>query len=468
MNWKKLAHNYQAQMIQDLTTLVAINSANDPKQETTEFPLGPGPAHALQQMLAFGERDGFITKNVDQLGGHIQYGTGDEILGIFGHMDTVPAGEGWNSDPFLLTNVDGQLFGRGALDDKGPSLAAYYALRILKDQNIKPSKTIRLIFGTDEENQWRGINHYLEVEPLPDLGFSPDGEFPVINGEKGIVSYQLQFPIAATTGDQVLMSFQAGLRPNMVPQSATCVVQTLDSSELVNHYNYYLKQHPQIQGNALIQDQAVTLTLVGQGCHAMEPENGYNAATFLADFLADQRFDDQAQAYLQFIQTKLHLDFTGTKLGLAYQDETMGALSQSPDIFQYDQTNSGNIVINVRYPKGHTAGELQEQYQQSLPINGNVTAAEHAQEPHYVSDSDPLVSELLKAYRTQTNDLTSQPMTVGGGTYGRLLNRGVAFGALMPDGPNVMHQANEYITIDNLLQATAIYADALWRLTKNK
>lgn len=465
MNWKQLATNYQTAILNDLQKLVAINSASDEDHQSSTFPLGPGPAKALQQVLAFGERDGFITKNIDNLGGHIEYGQGAQILGIFAHMDTVPAGEGWDSDPFLLTQVDDKLFGRGTLDDKGPALAAYYALKILKDQNFHPQKTIRLIFGTDEENQWRGIDRYLEVEPLPDLGFSPDGEFPVINGEKGIASYELQFAPQTSEGEQILISFHSGLRPNMVPQSATCQIQTLDSSKIVNAFNQYLKQNPKLQGNALIQDQIVTLKLIGQGSHAMEPENGLNAATFLANLLINFPLDQPGHEFIQAIVDNFHLDFLGQRVGINHQDQTMGALSQSPDIFEYQLNQGGKIVVNVRYPKGITADKIAAQYQAAIP-KATVQLAAHSQEPHYVEAHDTLVKELLTAYQNQTDDYQSKPMTVGGGTYGRLLKRGVAFGALMPGAANVMHQANEYITLDNLLTATAIYADALWRLCK--
>ncbi|UQS83879.1 dipeptidase PepV [Bombilactobacillus thymidiniphilus] len=466
MEWKQLAQAKQANLIADLAELVKINSSCDTEHQTSDYPLGPGPAKALQKVLSFGERDGFLTKNVDNLAGHIEYGSGTEILGILAHVDTVPAGEGWNTDPFQLTQVDQQLFGRGALDDKGPALAAYYALKILQEQSLLPTKKIRLIFGTDEESQWRGINHYFLSEPKPDLGFSPDAQFPLINGEKGIVSYALTFPqTTATKAAQQLLSFNSGLRDNMVPQTANAIIKTTQPQVLMTAFQEFIQQNKVISGNANLDNHQVTLKLAGKGSHAMEPENGVNAGTYLATFLAEQQLDEAGQNYVTFIKNYLHLDFYGQKSGVGYRDQIMGPLTQSPDIFKYESNQEGLIVINVRYPKGRSEIDLQKLYQ-NLTSQLMVKISGHAQEPHFVADDDPLVQKLLSAYRAQTGDNQNKPVTVGGGTYGRILPRGVAFGALMPDGANVMHQANEFITIDNLINATAIYAQAIWNLVK--
>lgn len=184
IDWQKLAAQYREAYIADLTTLVGIDSARDDSLATDDYPLGPGPAKALLAFLELAKRDGFKTKNLDNVVGYVEYGEGEETLAILGHADVMPAGKGWHTDPFTLTAKDGNLYGRGTSDDKGPSLAAYYGLKMLKDQGILPKIKIRFIIGTDEESDWTGMNHYLDLEPAPTLGFSPDAEFPLINGER--------------------------------------------------------------------------------------------------------------------------------------------------------------------------------------------------------------------------------------------------------------------------------------------
>lgn len=185
MNWQKLANAQRDHYLRDLISLIKIPSVRDEEKASPEYPLGPAPAQALKAFLEMADQDGFRVKNIDNVVGYAEWGDGEETLAILAHLDVMPAGNGWNTDPFDPVIKDGNIYGRGASDDKGPGLAAYYALKELKDQGIKFNKRVRFIVGTDEESNWTGMKRYFEVEPAPTLGFSPDAEFPVINGEKG-------------------------------------------------------------------------------------------------------------------------------------------------------------------------------------------------------------------------------------------------------------------------------------------
>ena len=153
VNWQQEVDQRKEALLDDLVELLKVKSEREDDKITADAPFGPGPRDALLHMLSYGERDGFVVKNVDNYAGHIEYGEGEEILGIFGHMDVVPAGDGWQSDPFVAKIQDGRIYGRGSADDKGPTLAAYYALRLLKDQGITPKQTVHFIIGTDEESK---------------------------------------------------------------------------------------------------------------------------------------------------------------------------------------------------------------------------------------------------------------------------------------------------------------------------
>ncbi|MGR3741998.1 dipeptidase PepV [Companilactobacillus sp. DQM5] len=466
IDWKKEAQKYRDDMIKDLTALVNIKSERDVEHKTDEYPLGPGVSEALQQVLSFGERDGFITKNIENLAGHIEYGQGNEILGILGHMDVVPAGDGWNTNPYEATIKDGKIYGRGTSDDKGPSIAAYYGLKLIKDLNLPVSKKVRFIFGTDEESNWTGITRYMEVEQKPDYAFSPDAEFPLINGEKGIVSFKITFD-QSNSDNSIIKSFTSGVRVNMVPQTATVVLNSdnINSEEIKNSFLSFINEN-NLAGEVTQENNELKLVLTGKGSHAMDPKEGINAATYLATFITNLSLNDKEKNYFSFIANTLHLDYTGKKLNIAYSDEIMGELTASADIYSYDEnSNSSEILVNVRYPKGKTDSELTELIKKVLPDHAKVEVDGHAQPPHFVDPEDKLVSSLLGAYRDHYDD-NSEPMSIGGGTYGRMLERGVAFGGLLPGRENVMHQANEYMIIDDLVLLIEIYADAIYRLIK--
>lgn len=224
-DFESAAKAYTDAMVSDLSALITIDSERDTQHATADAPLGLGPAMALNSVLAMAQRDDFKTKNVENVAARIELGSGDQILGILGHVDVVPAGDGWQHSPFTPIVEGDRIYGRGAADDKGPVIAAYYALRILRDLNVPLNKQVHLILGTDEESEWYGMHRYMEREPVPDLGFSPDAEFPIINGEKGIVSFRLtQKHVAAAPAAITLLSFNAGIRPNMVPGRATAVL----------------------------------------------------------------------------------------------------------------------------------------------------------------------------------------------------------------------------------------------------
>ncbi|MCC9880053.1 Sapep family Mn(2+)-dependent dipeptidase, partial [Streptococcus agalactiae] len=177
-------------LMDDLINLLRINSERDDSQADAEHPFGPGPVKALEFFLDMAERDGYETKNVDNYAGHFTFGQGEEELGIFGHLDVVPAGSGWDTDPYEPVIKDNRLYARGSSDDKGPTMACYYALKIIKELGLPTSKKVRFVVGTDEESGWGDMDYYFEHVglPKPDFGFSPDAEFPIINGEKGNIT----------------------------------------------------------------------------------------------------------------------------------------------------------------------------------------------------------------------------------------------------------------------------------------
>lgn len=470
IDWTKEVEARKDDLLEDLQNLLRINSERDDAQATPEAPFGPGPVAGLKHMLAYGERDGFTVKNVDNYAGHIEYGEGDETLGIFGHMDVVPAGDGWETDPYEPVIKDGKIYARGASDDKGPSMAAYYAMKIIKELGLPVSKKIRFVVGSDEESGWGDMDYYFQHEEAPDFGFSPDAEFPIINGgEKGNVTIRLTFR-GGNGADYKLESFKSGLRENMVPGTADAVVTAASADEaasLAASFETFIKQEAKISGNAELSDKTVTFHVVGKGAHGASPQSGINAATFLATFLNDYSFAEGAYSFINTIAEFIHEDFYGEKLGVAFEDEKMGKLTMNAGIVNFDPENPENslVTLNFRYPKGTSAEELQAKVQATVGETVTATQGDRNQEPHYVPVDDPLVATLLQVYEDHTGE-KGQEQIIGGGTYGRLLKRGVAYGAMFPGYTDTMHQANEFMELDDLFRAAAIYADAIYRLAK--
>ncbi|GCF93767.1 dipeptidase PepV [Enterococcus florum] len=467
IDWKKEVDARKDDLLADLNSLLKINSERDDSKATKEAPFGPGPKEALEKMLALAERDGFATKNVDNYAGHIDFGEGDETLGIFGHLDVVPAGEGWDTNPYDPVIKDGKLYARGSSDDKGPTVAAYYGMKIIKELGLPVSKKIRFVIGTDEESGWGDMDYYFEHEEKPDFGFSPDAEFPMINGEKGNVTMVPRF--AGTNGvDYVLKSFEAGLRVNMVPGNAKAVVTVADEAAakvMADDFADYVENNP-ISGSASVDGRQATFELVGKAAHGASPQSGINAGTFLAVFLESYEFDGGARAFIKYAANEIHEDVYGKKLSVAFHDEKMGDLTMNAGVFQFNDGEDDNtITLNFRYPKGISAEEIQDKLSQLFGDDAKVVQDGRNMAPHYVPMDDPMVVSLMDAFEEHTG-LKGDELIIGGGTFGRLLERGVAFGAQFPGYTDTMHQANEYMPVEDILRAAVIYADAIYRLAK--
>lgn len=460
--WKEKANKCQTALLNDLIPLLEIESVRDDTKATPDTPLGPGPAQALQYMLDLAKRDGFECENVDNYAGVIRYGKGEKILGILAHLDVVPATGEWTTPAFQPTIRNGHLYARGATDDKGPAMAAYYALKLFKETGIEPNMQIHLILGTDEESSWECMEHYFKKMPLPTIAFSPDADFPIINGEKGIVNYPLHFDCTNLDTPLQLHGFEAGIRSNIVPEVATATFKGDNLDEAAAAWLIYVAHHPEIKGDMDAIDDCLALRCFGKSAHAMEPECGHNAATYLADFLSSISFR-QADHFFHFIRDFLHKEFDGTKLGIASHDDIMGDVTVNPGLLSI-KDGKGKIVLNIRFPRTTTEEAIRQRLKEVAAENHFILGDPiMPQGAHYVPPEDPLVETLLAIYREHTGK-PAQERSIGGGTYASLIPKGVAYGMTMPESDVVIHQPDESLILEDLEIGTAIYADAIYRL----
>lgn len=459
MDWLEKAVERKEELILELQQLIQIDSVLDENSASDDAPFGAGPLKALNWMLTKGEEQGLKTKSIDHVAGHIEMGQGEEILGILCHVDVVPAGDDWTFPPFKGEVIDGKIYGRGAIDDKGPTIAAWLAMKMVKDAGIQLNKRVRMIIGTDEETGFRCVERYFEKEQMPTIGFAPDADFPLINAEKGIA--HLVFTSASKrTGEEQLVSFKAGKRTNMVPEEAVATLKFVDSNTNEN-FNKFLSEN-NVEGSFNTTNDETIITVKGKSAHAMEPEKGRNAAVYLAKFLQSVLTSGLDKEFVDFLVTVFDGDHYGSALKLHFEDEMSGPTTLNPGIVTFDEKGA-TIEISMRYSVSYpfeqkiTAAQTELQnYPISLDVAGN-------SKPHYVSEEDELVQTLLEVYRKYSGDF-SKPLSTGGGTYARVMKKGVAFGMLFPGEPDVAHQADEFVVIDNLVKAAAIYAEAIVKL----
>lgn len=464
--WKEKVLEYENQMIDDLKGLLSIESVRDDSKASEDAPVGPGPRQALDYMYELAERDGFSTHDVDHIAGRIEAGQGEDVLGILCHVDVVPAGDGWDSDPFDPVVTDDAIIARGTLDDKGPTIAAYYAVKILNDMNVDWKKRIHMIIGTDEESDWKCTDRYFQTEEMPTLGFAPDAEFPAIHGEKGITTFDLiQDQINEEVDEPAyeLLNFESGQRYNMVPDHAEARVLVKENmTDVIQNFEYFVEQN-ELQGESTVDSGILILTVEGKAVHGMDPSLGVNAGLYLLKFLSSLNLDKSAKDFVEFNNRYLFDSHFGEKMGMKFHTDVMGDVTTNIGIIKYDNKEAGRYGVNLRYPQGFEFEEAVERFTNEIKDIGFSLELGKVQKPHYVDKDDPFVEKLVKAYRNQTGDMT-EPYTIGGGTYARNLDKGVAFGAMFEDTEDLMHQKNEYMTKKQLINATSIYLEAIYAL----
>ena len=442
---------------------IQIKSVKEMENAALGAPFGPGIQEALEWTLALGEKFGFTVKNVEGYAGHIEMGSGD-LLGILGHVDVVPEGDGWSVPPYSASIKDSRIYGRGALDDKGPLLTALFAMKAIKDAQIPLNMKVRLIIGTDEESGWADMDYYFKKEEVPQIGFAPDAEFPVIHAEKGIL--HLELSKSNSTSFPHLIRIQGGERANVVPDACEVTLKGISSSIILKQLQDFVFPEG-VSGELTSQetDQDLKLTFKGVGAHGSLPQNGKNAVLYTLQFLRTLSLDSEEKQILDFILAYPGTGFHGEGFGVALSDEISGKLSLNLGILELT-SDKVRFVMDIRYPVTYKRDEIFlpiERIAQSGQLLINVLAH---QEAHHVPKDSSLVQSLLKAYADVTG-LEPFAFAIGGGTYAKALPQGVAFGPVFPGEPEGIHCADEYISIDNLLITTKVYAQAILNIAAN-
>lgn len=419
-------------LIKSIAESVSIPSVVSEPEEG--MPYGRESADALKNALDLAESMGFKTFNADNVYGYAEYGDGDEMIAILGHVDVVPGGDGWTGDPFKAEIRDGRIYGRGTSDDKGPIIAALYALKSVVDSGTELKRRVRIIFGGGEEVGAQDMVIYAENEELPVMGFTPDGYYPVIYGEKGMLQLKLSKRICCRAeGD-------AGIMVNQVPDSS--VVSFYDDDGNLHEY-----------------------AGTGKSAHGSRPFDGINAIDDM--FKKVESAPEELEEIKAWYERYLMGDCYGTRMGIDSDNAEFGRNTLNVGLFHASDMGDGTSLVSFgldyRTNPDLPLDEAVERIRSIAEQNGFSMEITARLDTLYIPRDNPLVSILTEIYRENTGT-DAEPLCIGGGTYAKRIPNMVAFGAIYPEDEDRMHQADEYIAMDRLLLTAEMMAQAMVRL----
>lgn len=413
---------------------------------TDDAPFGEDVKNALLKALDITKELGFHTVNLDNIIGYAEFGEGKDVISVLGHLDVVPAGDGWLYPPFGAEIHDGKIYARGATDDKGPTMAALFGAYALKETKTPLSKKVRIVFGTNEESGWKCMDYFRAVVKDPLVGFAPDANFPLINREKGILTVIMKKNFKEKNAEVLI---KGGNRPNMVPDYASAT---------------FINAAPPIKESESVEVKENSVIAHGKSAHAALPEKGINAIVKLADTILPSIKGEEVKAVLQLILDKVDKDVYGGLMGINFEDEPSGKLTMNLGMIEINETEA-ELVFNIRYPVTDNAERIVQKMDE-VAISYGLRVKDHRdQRPLFVKEDSEIVKTLLKVYE-ETTGMKGYTLSIGGGTYARAMDLGVAFGPTFEGMEEVEHMANEYIAIDHLLRIAKIYERAIFELAK--
>jgi len=431
---------------QSLMELVNIPSTI--KENEEDFPFGKNINQALLKVLEICEKLGFKTY-CDPMGyyGYAEIGDGDEMIGVLGHLDVVPAGElsEWTTPPFHAVIKDGKMYGRGTQDDKGPTLAALFAVKALMNLRVIFNKRVRFIFGTDEESLWRCMKRYCELEEIPAMGFAPDASFPLVYAEKGLLQVNLEGE------NETNLEICAGNAFNAVPDTANYTgekQQDLKNSLDVLGFAYQADDHG--------------VTVLGKAVHAQVAEKGINAISRLVIGLKHAGLSSKT---IDFINDCVGENPFAENIFASCEDEVSGKLKFNVGKLVLTG-NRERLSIDMRIPVTVNKDEIAQKLADKAKEYGLDYTEFDYLKSIYIPKDHFLIKTLMGVYQEVTGDLTSEPISSGGATYARAMENFVAFGAIFPNQAKTEHQPNEHIDLEEMFQAMTIYAKAIHKLTR--
>ena len=452
MDLKEKVLDYKDEVVKEIQSAVRVKSVKE--APLSGMPFGEGPAKALAHFMDLAKKLGFKAENFDNYAMHIDMGEGEETLGILAHVDVVPEGDNWTYPPYSGTIADGKIFGRGTLDDKGPAIISLFAMKAIADSGVKLNKKIRMILGADEESGSACLKYYFgELKmPYPDIAFTPDSSFPVTYAEKGSVRVKIKKKFS-TLQDVVI---KGGNAFNSVPNEANGVIPVDMLGEVKNKNKVEFVK----EGNVY------KVFSAGIPAHGAHPEKGYNAISALFEVLKDIEVkNEELKGLVTFFDKFVKMETDGKSFGVKCTDGETGELTLNLGKMSLEN-NELEICLDMRVPVKIELDKIEETIKKNTEDYGYEFELYSKTKPLYVPKDSFLVSTLMNIYKELTGDNNAQPVAIGGGTYAKHAKNAVAFGALLPDQEDRMHQRDEYLEISKIDKLLQIYVEAIYRLAK--
>ena len=458
-------------IIKNIQELIQIPSVYK-ESSNPKYPFGEAVNNALEYTLNLGKSMGFRTKNIDGYCGYIEFGEGDELLGIVGHLDVVPESENWTYPPFSGTVSNGCIFGRGAIDDKGPVISSLYAMKYVMD-NCKVNKRVRLILGLNEENDWKCIEYYKANEEIPSIGFSPDADFPCIYAEKTVLTQELKTDIPQFEDKNIkIKNIDCNNNAvNVVPKICSVVLNINPDKINIKDFIYKIKTIVDELKFEIdiykIDEEEIKLTSYGVSAHAAHPDLGVNSISRLIIVL-DKIFKLYGYTIdlFDFFTNYINTQFNGENLGINFEDES-GKLTLNVGYFSIENSFM-KIKMNLRVPVHTDITDIGSAFMKNTSTYPNLDFDISNYMPGlYIDPNSKLVQSLCNIYNEETNS-NCTPIAIGGATFARAFPNCISFGANFPGNKDMCHQTDEFIKIDNLLLSCKIYAKAIVFLTNEK
>lgn len=462
-DFKKLTNSYQKEIIKSLQDCIKIKSVSGDQAGTLQ---------ALNFFLDLGRSMGFKATNIEDLGGIIEFGEGEKTIGIIAHLDTVPEGTGWKFPPFEGQVQDGKIYGRGAIDDKGPAISALYALKAIKDLGMKPARKIQIIIGIDEETVWNTTPQLLKKIKEPNFSFVPDSKFPIVIAEKGLLWLEIKKDFtpatveAQTTAPIIIKEMHGGGESlNIVPDycEATLLRTEGNTEAIEEKLKGFLQKEKSFNLKLEKNRSALKLLSYGKSAHAFSCDEGQNAISQLISFLSQLDIAEEQKQFLNIYHTKIGMEHFGDSLGLALEDELTGKLTVSPGFILLDE-KSVTLKVDLRYPASEQLASLKTKTKSSFQVFGGTLKMIDSLESLRFPEDDPNIRKLLRVYRDFTGDSKAEPLGMGGTTFAKAFKRAVGFGPTFPGMAKVEHQPDEYMEIAHLMKCTELYTLALKEL----
>lgn len=456
MELYELIEGSREDLIRDLQGCIRIPSVE--ARDGSGYPYGEQVHRCLHYMLETAGRLGFAVRNMDEQVGWCEYGRGEELVAVLCHLDVVPEGDGWTVLPYGGEVIDGRLYGRGAMDDKGPAMCALYALKAVRDAGLPLNRRVRILFGLNEETGSADMKYYTSHGgEIPVMGITPDGEYPVINGEKGLVT-ELYTRDLRQAGKIRLEELSGGTAHNIVPAQAWAVLSCpRETAEEI-------AARPADKVRCTLTDAGVRVEAEGVGAHGGSPGEGENAIGRLMLFLSALPLEGELKAVVDMLAGRLGMEYDGRSLGIAMSDELSGPLTVNLGVIQKEGERI-QVRLNYRYPVTRRFEECGPKVRAAFEEAGFRRSHILHKEALYMPADSPLVSRLMRVY-TQYTGRQDPPKCIGGGTYAKMIPNTLAFGPVFPGDEVREHKPDEYMELSRLMDNTKILASAIYELAR--